>query len=202
MSSHPAKPGMFDLPAEWGGQARNVSVLSWRFKPSPLEVLFICSYYMLKTRHHPIACDHCPAKLIHPVATSPACRVGPHLLALDRTNFSGSFKLNLSLPLHRALAQRLQLAALQESAWVSNKFYISWRNATYNGELLKDEAMTKLQNYGIPTTGTLTLDYVSYQVRRYTNSTFPTILRSGNSGMPTLTTQDIILQALRNAFCL
>ena len=92
------------------------------------------------------------------------CRVGSNLLALDRTNFSGSFKMNLSLPLQRSLAQRLQLAALQESAWTGNKYYISWRSATYNGEPLRDEAMTKLQNYGIPTTGTLTLDYVSYQV--------------------------------------
>lgn len=92
------------------------------------------------------------------------CRVGTRLLAVDRTNLTGRWDLNLSLPLHRTLALRLQLAALQESAWQSNKYFLNWRNATYNGGVLKEEALTKLQLYALPESGLLSLDYVSYQV--------------------------------------
>jgi hypothetical protein len=45
------------------------------------------------------------------------------------------------------------------------RYYVSWRNVALNGVPLPDEAMARLQLYAIPSSGRLTLDYVSYQVR-------------------------------------
>lgn len=44
------------------------------------------------------------------------------------------------------------------------RYYVSWRNVTLNGVPLPDEAMGRLHLYAIPSSGRLTLDYVSYQV--------------------------------------
>jgi hypothetical protein len=43
------------------------------------------------------------------------------------------------------MAQRLQVAALQECAWRDNRYFVSWRNATLNGTPLLESALTKLQ---------------------------------------------------------
>jgi hypothetical protein len=42
--------------------------------------------------------------------------------------------------------------------------YLPWRNATLNGAQLSEEGLRSLQLYAIPASGTLKLDYVSYQV--------------------------------------
>lgn len=49
------------------------------------------------------------------------CRIGSDLLAMDRYNLTGSYNLNLGRPLDHAMAQRMQRAALQESAWEANR---------------------------------------------------------------------------------
>jgi len=69
----------------------------------------------------------------------------PWLTAVDRSNLTGRYVLNLGRPLDQAVAQRLQLAALQEGAWRDNKYFVGWRNATLNGRLLKEESLSKLQ---------------------------------------------------------
>lgn len=44
------------------------------------------------------------------------------------------------------------------------RYYLSWRNASLNGKPLSEDALAHLQLYAIPSSGTLKLDYVSYQV--------------------------------------
>lgn len=43
-------------------------------------------------------------------------RLGPRLMALDRQNLTGPYSLDLSSDIHRAVAWRLQLAALQDNS--------------------------------------------------------------------------------------
>lgn len=45
----------------------------------------------------------------------------------------------------RAIAARLQLAALQEGAWRDNRYFVGWRNAALNGVALRGDALPKLQ---------------------------------------------------------
>lgn len=45
------------------------------------------------------------------------------------------------------------------------RYYLSWRNACLNGVGLRDAAVAQLQGYAVPPTGSLKLDYVSYQVK-------------------------------------
>jgi hypothetical protein len=45
------------------------------------------------------------------------------------------------------------------------RYYVSWRNASLNGTPLSEDALARLQLYAIPSSGRLTLDYVSYQAR-------------------------------------
>eukprot|EP00879_Flechtneria_rotunda_P031964 GHRR01035097.1.p1 GENE.GHRR01035097.1~~GHRR01035097.1.p1 ORF type:complete len:137 (-),score=19.79 GHRR01035097.1:149-559(-) len=47
---------------------------------------------------------------------------------------------------------------------LTHRYYQSWRNATLNGVSLRDSAILQLQQYAMPPTGSLKLDYVSYQV--------------------------------------
>lgn len=44
------------------------------------------------------------------------------------------------------------------------RYYLSWRNASFNGAQLSEGALAQLQAYAMPTSGSLRLDYVSYQV--------------------------------------
>jgi len=44
------------------------------------------------------------------------------------------------------------------------RYYLSWRNASLNGKPLSKDALAHLQLFAIPSSGTLKLDYVSYQV--------------------------------------
>jgi len=46
----------------------------------------------------------------------------------------------------------------------SCRYYLSWRNASLNGVAFKDAALAQLQAYAVPPSGSLKLDYVSYQV--------------------------------------
>lgn len=50
-------------------------------------------------------------------ATAVSCfRLGPALMSFDRQNLTGPYTLNLSWSVHKAVAQRLQMAALQDVA--------------------------------------------------------------------------------------
>lgn len=51
-----------------------------------------------------------------PVPALLCARLGPQLMALDRQNLTGPYALNLGWSVHRAVAQRLQVAALQDTA--------------------------------------------------------------------------------------
>jgi hypothetical protein len=53
--------------------------------------------------------------ILHPLQ-SMGCRLGPQLMALDRGNLTGAYSLDLTSSPHRAVARRLQLAALQDNA--------------------------------------------------------------------------------------
>jgi hypothetical protein len=44
------------------------------------------------------------------------------------------------------------------------RYYLSWRNSCLNGVGLRDAAVGQLQSYAVPPSGSLKLDYVSYQV--------------------------------------
>jgi hypothetical protein len=44
------------------------------------------------------------------------------------------------------------------------RYYLSWRNSCLNGVGLRDAAVAQLQSYAVPPSGSLKLDYVSYQV--------------------------------------
>lgn len=46
-------------------------------------------------------------------------------MALDRQNLTGSYALNLNWSVHRAVAQRLQVAALQDIATSECKYVLS-----------------------------------------------------------------------------
>jgi hypothetical protein len=88
-----------------------------------------------------------------------ACRIGD-LAALDMGNPSRRFSLNLARALDRAVAQRLQAAALQEEGHPG-----SWRGAAVDGLPLRAEALLQLHMYAVPSRGVLQLDYASSQVR-------------------------------------
>lgn len=49
-------------------------------------------------------------------------------------------------------------------SWHTLRYYLSWRNARLNNAPLSEEALAHLQLYGMPSSGRLQLDYVSYQV--------------------------------------
>lgn len=53
---------------------------------------------------------------MHDCACVAKHRLGPALMALDRHNLTGSFSMDLNSSMHRAVAWRLQLAALQDNA--------------------------------------------------------------------------------------
>ncbi|KAF8058470.1 LRRC74A [Scenedesmus sp. PABB004] len=65
--------------------------------------------------------------------------LGPQLVCLDRRNLTGPYALHLGCAVHRAVAARLQAAALQDGA--TAEYYLSWRNAALNGAPLRDDAV-------------------------------------------------------------
>jgi hypothetical protein len=95
-----------------------------------------------------------------------ACRRAGDLAALDMTNPSRRFSLNLARPLDRAVAQRLQAAALQEGRWAADRHLVNWRGAEVNGLPLKADALLQLHAYAVPDSGVLRLDYASFEVSR------------------------------------
>jgi hypothetical protein len=71
-------------------------------------------------------CLLCFVPAIHSVCSNAVCRLGPQLMALDRQNLTGCYALNLSWSVHRAVAQRLQAAALQDIATSECKCVMSY----------------------------------------------------------------------------
>lgn len=53
-------------------------------------------------------------------------RLGPALIAFDRKNLTGPFSLDLSSSIHRAVAWRLQLAALQDTGTSDCRWGQGW----------------------------------------------------------------------------
>jgi hypothetical protein len=45
------------------------------------------------------------------------------------------------------------------------RYFVSWRNVTLDNSPVPDDALARLQQYAIPSSGRLKLHYVSYQVR-------------------------------------
>ena len=87
------------------------------------------------------------------------------MLALfDRFNLSGRYCLDLSRPVDRALAGRLQLAALQRCSGSIASSQHAWRNVWLDGEEVEKQALGQLQLYAIPTRGQLCLDFMEQQV--------------------------------------
>ncbi len=62
------------------------------------------------------------------------------------------------------MAQRLQLASVQECAWARDKYLVNWQGPLLNGLPLKPEAMSQLAAYQLPPSGVLQLDYVTFKV--------------------------------------
>ena len=98
------------------------------------------------------------------------CSLGD-LAFFDRSNLTGSYHLHLSRPVDRAVAARLQLAALQECAAPEGDAKRSggstgaWLAVKLDGAAVPDAALSKLQQYALPPRGVLELNYVSCQVR-------------------------------------
>ena len=87
------------------------------------------------------------------------------LSAFDKNNPTGRYLLNLSRPLDRIIARRLQDSSALESPYRVSPFYSNWRNATLNGSpLVKDGLGKGLRSYTIPNTGSLRFDYVSFRM--------------------------------------
>lgn len=63
------------------------------------------------------------------------------------------------------MAQRLQLASVQEATWAREKYLVNWQGPLVNGLPLKPEAMSQLAGYELPAAGVLQLDYVTFKVR-------------------------------------
>jgi hypothetical protein len=84
--------------------------------------------------------------------------------ALDLTHPSGRFILNLSRAPDRLIALRLQECACLERPWLQNKMLHSWRNVTLNGLPVAREALSRMREWTLPTSGQLKLDYVCYKV--------------------------------------
>jgi hypothetical protein len=62
------------------------------------------------------SCTPTSAARAHATRVNTLRRLGPQLLALDRVNLTGRYCLDLTTSTHRAVARRLQLAALQDDA--------------------------------------------------------------------------------------
>ena len=57
-----------------------------------------------------------------------------------------------------------QAASILENSIKDCKYLTNWRNTTINGNPLSHERMQGLRNHTIPTSGSLKIDYVTYQV--------------------------------------
>ncbi|MEW5304070.1 MAG: hypothetical protein WDW36_006704 [Sanguina aurantia] len=86
------------------------------------------------------------------------------LPALDALLPAGHYALNLSRPLDRLVALRLQAASALEHSWRADKYFLNWQNASLDNRILTKEGLSKIRDYTIPNIGTLRVDYVTYQV--------------------------------------
>ena len=57
-----------------------------------------------------------------------------------------------------------QAASILENSMKDCKYFANWCNASINGIQLSAERMQDLRSYTIPTSGSLRIDYVTYQV--------------------------------------
>jgi hypothetical protein len=124
---------------------------------SGLRPLCCCGYCFT-----PTGCRRPSQPLFSRLPPTP-CRIGD-LAALDMANPSRHYSLNLARPLDRAVAQRLQAAALQEGRGGAGQHLASWRCAKVNGLPLKADALLNLHMYVVPGSGVLRLDYATSKV--------------------------------------
>ncbi|KAK3286029.1 hypothetical protein CYMTET_6392 [Cymbomonas tetramitiformis] len=88
------------------------------------------------------------AKLLGPLST-----FHPH-------NLTGQYDLDLGREWERCIAERLLTESLREGKWRTSISGLNWRNVRLNGMDIPAEEMLRLDEYVLPKSGRLQLDYV------------------------------------------